>query len=393
MWKKVLIGGILIIGLTVYFFGFALRGRDITGLINVSSEGETINLDLYPKSFYGLEEILDKYNIYLMGENRGSKASYELNKYMAKYFVENKGVKYIVIDSGHSYAQYLNKYLETGDKKILEFLLQHIPESTDGMRVSQDEIELMRFYYELNSNLPQDKKIKFVGIGVESATVISLNYLNSILQNKNIDPEIKPFIDKIKESKNSPKFFTEDINHYFKNYGSKIKSSLGKDYFDFKIVIDNLQGAFAGSLYDKTLMNNFKGQYANLPEGKYYGQLGMFHTDNMKNFDSSITNSSYSSFAHDLNIGFNQTRGKVFTLNYLYSGGKELYSNMPQNNDDLIAFPRILGTSYKIYNSTRDYKAFTTIKSWTQGKFADEWFVIINNSPAAGRYKNQFTLK
>ncbi|MEG2338945.1 MAG: hypothetical protein RSB66_07695, partial [Clostridium sp.] len=68
-------------------------------------------------------------------------------------------------------------------------------------------------------------------------------------------------------------------------------------------------------------------------------------------------------------------------------------SNMPQNNDDLIAFPRILGTSYKIYNSTRDYKAFTTIKSWTQGKFADEWFVIINNSPAAGRYKNQFTLK
>ncbi|MEG0134124.1 MAG: hypothetical protein RR782_08365 [Clostridium sp.] len=157
------------------------------------------------------------------------------------------------------------------------------------------------------------------------------------------------------------------------------------------MVISNLQSTFADSLYEETLINNFKSLYTHLPQGKYYGQFAMFHTENIKDFDSSITNSSYSDFSYGLNVEFNQTRGKVFTLNYLNSGGKELYFNMPQKNDDLLAFPRMFGTSYKIYSKARDYKAFTNIKRWTQGKFADEWFIIVNNSPAADRYTEKST--
>lgn len=236
MWKKVLIWALLIAGLAVYTLGVAIRGRDITGLIEVSSEGEKINLKSYPKGFYGLEDILDKYDVYLTGGNKGSKGSYEINKYMARFLIKNKGVKYVVLDVPHSYAEFLNKYLETGNEKILKYLFENISEFAEsneliGYRANNDEYDLMKFYYNLNRELDKDNKIHFVGIGSEVVPKISLDYLKIILKGKTIDSEIIPFINKIKESGSAPKFYTEDINHYFRNYNNEIKESLGSCKF------------------------------------------------------------------------------------------------------------------------------------------------------------------
>lgn len=396
MGKRVLIGTLLLIGLVVFIVGISIRSRDIGGLINISSQGEKINLKAYPNDFYGLSNELDQYNVYLTGEGEGFGASYELNKYIGEYLIKNKGVKYILLNGGHSYAQFLNRYLETGDEKILQYIFENIGVDNKGNELvypkgNGDEVELIKFYYNLNKGLDKDKKIKFVGIGSEHITVFALDYLKEMLKDKKIDPAIKPFIDKIKASDKGPRFFTEDINYYFRNHSNEIKDSLGNDYFDFKMVISNIRRAFEDGFYDNILVDNFKTQYANLPKGKYFGQMPAFHSDNMRNFDYSLTNSSVSTFAHTINVGFNQTRGKVFTLNYVYSKGKKLILNMPQDNQGLFAFPRLFGTSYKIYNSERDSNAFSTMKKWTKGKFADEWFIIVNNSPAANNYTGVFT--
>ena len=67
-----------------------------------------------------LDGELDGREIFLAGENHGVKANGKLRMKFLKYFKEKTNFKYYLCELPYSLTATLNRYLETGDEKILE---------------------------------------------------------------------------------------------------------------------------------------------------------------------------------------------------------------------------------------------------------------------------------
>lgn len=68
----------------------------------------------------------------MAGELHGVKMNYELQLGLIKYLNSKAGVRYILGEFGYSVGEYINKYLDTGDEKILEYVVKNSEGSIFG---------------------------------------------------------------------------------------------------------------------------------------------------------------------------------------------------------------------------------------------------------------------
>lgn len=240
-----------------------------------------LNLDNtnYIKDLEILKDDVNKNDIILMGEWHGIADTESIRIKLLKFLKDEIDLDYVILETSYSFAYIANKYLESGDERILKSLF----ESYNGTYLyTKEEYNFIKEIYDLNSNSNGKKDIRLVGIDLEHNKVNTDNYLLSIFDNKNNTDSINNFLNIYNFKQN---YFTqsegdaatkllEDINQNSESY-NKI---YGKELNGLKIVLENIivcSKAYPQELREKMMYNNFKNQYIN--DKKYYGKLGASH--------------------------------------------------------------------------------------------------------------------
>jgi len=86
--------------------------------IDLEDEDEFKDLAIMDSDIQGKE-------IFFTGESHGTKANEQLDMKFLKYFKDKTDFKYYLCETSYSDAYFINKYLETGDIKILEDIYRH----------------------------------------------------------------------------------------------------------------------------------------------------------------------------------------------------------------------------------------------------------------------------
>lgn len=125
--------------------------------INLEDENEFEDLAIMDSDIKGKE-------IIFTAEVHGSKANKELNMKFLKYFKEKNNFKYYLYETPYSDAYFINKYLETGDIKILEEIYKPLKGT---LAWNKDSYNYWKRLYEYNKTLPKRKKIQVIGVDIE----------------------------------------------------------------------------------------------------------------------------------------------------------------------------------------------------------------------------------
>ncbi|SCJ62721.1 Uncharacterised protein [uncultured Clostridium sp.] len=264
----------LMIGiLLVFIIGILLVPKVHFNYIGYKSKKELFKsssiIDINDLEFKGLSLIdsdLDENEIFFAGENHGSIKSIEMNMYLLKYFVEKGNIKYILYEDGYCTGEFLNNYLETGDEDILSFIQDDLRGTSS---YTMEHYNLLKNIYAYNLSLPEDKKLKFVGVDIEQQPNVAIRYIKSLIPDKKIEDEnVKEFVDDYFNGKVynptggnsypasniiSPSFYSEDeLTRLVKlNYEGSIFNKKNiwlddvpqTDYFQYIIMFNNSEAA------------------------------------------------------------------------------------------------------------------------------------------------------
>jgi hypothetical protein len=299
--------------------------------INLEKENEFQDLAI-------LNEDSKEKEIFFTGENHGIKTNELLDMKFLRYFKEKVDFKYYLCELSYSDAYFLNKYLESGDIKILENIYKPLKGTFAWNKESYDHWKKV---YEFNKTLPQDRKIQVVGVDIEHQIENALRYMTTVLPSKEAPKEIASKISELNDTWNSiekinPKKllnFSEGLRKDLQEKEGIYKNYLGENYFGFKLVNDNIlytNEAYSvndnefNKVRDKRIYENFKKVYDNLPKGKYYGQWGLNHI-----FQKDQAGVKW--VATSMNEKGSTLENKVLSIAYIYENCKFMNKTSDRN--------------------------------------------------------------
>lgn len=378
--------------------------------IDLEDESEFRDLALMDSDIEGKE-------IFFTAESHGTKANEQLNMKFLKYFKEKTDFKYYLCETSYSGAYFINKYLETGDIKILEDIYKPLKGT---FAWNKDGYNHWKKLYEYNNTLPKKSRIEVIGVDIEHQPINAYRFLVDALPDKEVPKEIKSVIDKIKstfddlDKFNDKTFFIcskklqkdiEDKENIYKEY-------LGENFTGFKLVNLNVLNQLEAYSHqkdqiewnntrDKMIYENFKILQKELTKGKYYGQWGLDHTFQSKEKDIMW-------FAAYLNSDDSIFKDKILTVIYNYDNCERMgkTSNGGYTTNELnIIYPQIKETNdllegdLNIYKLTGDNSPFedTLMYCTDNGEELEksmvdffQYIVCIRNSKATEPLNNKY---
>lgn len=288
--------------------------------------------DKYFESLSILDRELIGREIFLAGENHGIKANGELRMKFLKYFKEKTNFKYYLCELPYSLTSTLNRYLQTGDEKILEDVYT-ILKGTDAW--NKDEYNHWKELYEFNTRFSQKDKIVPIGIDIEHQPKNAFEFMDYVLDKKNIPESIKKDVKVIKDkeevSYEEIKTFNKKIDEELVSRKEHYKKILKEDYLDIIFVNDNLLNmveVYSSNNFDgrrdEKMGKNFIKLFSRLDKSKYYGQVGLSHI-----FQRSFPYVDWlASFLNSEESGF---KNKLLSIAYAYKDSKYLYPTNRKN--------------------------------------------------------------
>jgi len=350
--------------------------------------GKKVNMEGDYQELKVIEEDLENYDVYLTGETHGTELSYKMQEYMARYFIEEQDVRYILLESQVSVAELLNLYLQTGDTEILK---KTVKDFEGTFACNQNTYDLYKFYYEYNKQLPDDKKISFVGIDKEHNFLLTAEYLRYLIKDLGEpDEKIKEMVEGIKKYNNSnDKLFFIGLRKSLKENEKEYKEYLGQDFFYFNKAIEN---TYCENNTDREAMmvKNFQDFYEKLPKGKYYGQFGGAHVYKSIRTEYNGGEDPISTFANSINNDYEPLKGKVYSMIYMYMNS---YCSLSGKKDRCgqinIPYFRENG-SVRVYTQENNKRAYKIIQD-AGGKKEElgDAFFILKDSKAATMFSGE----
>ncbi|MDV3429627.1 MAG: hypothetical protein LIR50_21965 [Bacillota bacterium] len=280
-----------------------------------------------------LDEGMKKSDVILAGKSGGLDENYQLKLSLLKYLNKKQDVRYLLEELGYSESSLINEYLKSGNEEYLK----QVYENKSGPVIYTDQENAYHnkksyiFWNELrkyNHTLPEGKKITVIGIGAENRVGTALKYLNSLLPKNEPDEEIKPFIKDLKNI--SSQKCLDGIINVIKKLECSMESDpdeyrkyLGRRYFDFNLIADNILNA--DKIYNASgtdmkketelcMFNNFQTVYS--PDGKYFGEFDMEHL-----YSKEVTG-----FSALLSSSDSTVKGRVLSIGYASESNKSLVS-------------------------------------------------------------------
>ncbi|MDU4890409.1 MAG: hypothetical protein E6344_10680 [Clostridium sp.] len=354
--KKILLtSGVMLIICTLVFFIFTKPGKVIREAVILVVSGQSLDLNGDYNEINIIDSVYEDYDLFLSGEAHGVAMSYDMEKYLATYFIKEYGVRNIVVEMSIASGELLNQYLETGDEELLLNILNKFKSTYAN---NQDTYELFKYYYELNKELPGDKKLTLVPIDIEHETSTTGIYINNLMQGLGEPPEaIKEMVIKIKNIGSFyDRFFLKDLIKSLEEDRTAYEEYFKEKFFYFDLVVNNIKLDYTNEEREAAMVHNFISYYEKLGGGKFYGQCGRAHVQKLNSSEWIDGNkggviSNYS----DINIGFKREKVQV-----------------------------------RAYDKIRDKKIYDTFYKygWSEEEFGELMF-IIRGSKASENLKSQ----
>ncbi|WP_061994034.1 erythromycin esterase family protein [Clostridium sp. ATCC 25772] len=283
-----------------------------------------------------LDNIKDK-NIVFTNETHGMKENTYIKEKFINYLMDNWNLKYFFVENGYAECSFINEYLQTGDEKLLNDIFNNF----FNIVYTEDEKQVLKKIYLKNKELPDEKKLKFVGIeAIESYNGVKF-YFNNILEKyNNLPKEQIAKIEKILECNEKEELYTERSNEYIKaieefendikeNNEAYIKHLNKEEVFNIEFILNNLKnmsqignpekgGPYVNKEFyetrDKLSYENIISIYDHFGEGKTYIHYGIAHA-----YQSQFNGVKF--LAKNLNddLKFN---GKIYSINTVYEEGE-----------------------------------------------------------------------
>ncbi len=297
-----------------------------------------------------LNDIDDNSDLDLIWKNIKDKSIIFTNKYYAvkedsyiqykfiNYLMDNWDLKYFLVEWGHASGIILNKYLQSGDEKLLDDILQWEPIE---MRNTEEAREFMKKLYLKNKSLPEDKKLTIVGLDIAEEQGGVIYYFKDILEKYKEIP--KEQLDKMKNvlkyselewtiGRKSSEFLKslEDLDKDLEENENIYVKYLGSEgVFDLKLIVNNLKNnsGINEVLFSPVHVNkdyyeqigkmnykNFKKIYEHFDGGKYYLHYGTQHA-----YQNEINNVKFlgGNLKEDSNF-----KDKIYSMNIIYKEGQ-----------------------------------------------------------------------
>ncbi len=328
--------------------------------IDLEDESEFKDLDIMDSDIEGKE-------IFFTAELHGTKANEQLNMKFLKYFKEKTDFKYYLCELPYSDTYFINKYLDTGDIKILEEIYKPL-KGTFGW--NKDGYNHWKKLYEYNNTLPKESRIEVIGVDIEHQPINAYRFLVNVLPDKEAPKEIKAVIDKIKSTVNDLDKFDEtfaqcskELQKDIENKEDMYREYLGENFTGFnlanlnilnKVNIDNHieDQVDWNNTRDKMMYENFQVLQNELPNGKYYGQWGLSHTFQSKEKDKMW-------FAAYLNSDDSIFKDKILTVIYNYDSCERMGKSGDggyTTNELHVVYPQIKETNNLLEGNLNIYK-------------------------------------
>lgn len=294
-------------------------------------------IDLKNENNYDGFKLLDSdiknKDVILTGEVHTQAVNYQLKLKFLKYLSKQYNVKYYLMEGAYSTGQLLNLYLKRGDINILKSYMNLIRQSV--FMYTNEEYNFWINLYNYNKILPENKKIRVIGIDCESTR--SWEFMKILLPKEDPPNNIKDMINGIKKPtfKTIEQFivYFSELNKSLKDYPDEYKSYLGENYFDFQLIASNVDKSksilkiYASSskkefnnmsdVRNEIMYSTFVSVYNHIPKGKYYGQFGGQHVELQKMEQENKEDP----FASKLNnLANSPLKGKVMSIDYCYRG-------------------------------------------------------------------------
>lgn len=117
---------------------------------------------------------LSQSRVVLVGEEHGVVANQEIEAALFEELVRNHGVSVYLAESAYSFAAFVQHYIETGDRDLLDQLTARLEGTNAGV------VEHREFFlglHELYQELPPEKRFRYVGIDIEHMDAVAVSYL------------------------------------------------------------------------------------------------------------------------------------------------------------------------------------------------------------------------
>lgn len=313
------------------------------------------NIDFTNYEDYSALEIFDDSvkdkKIVLTNEEIGIKENAQIQYKFISYLMDTWKLKYFLVDVGYAEAAIINEYLQTGDEALLE---SYNNSSMGYAFIGDSKQEMLKKLYLKNSQLPDNKKLNIMGIGInESFQSVDLYFKRIISRNPDLTDKQIENINNILENLKSEEIITnisndeelekrnEIILKHIDNFYSDInaneeeyKEALNDDLNNIKIVLDNIRNL-------QEIMKTYYQDDSNNTNGneKYsqylYDNLNSFYKDmNMKRCYIHVY--QIYSYQHKiLDVDFlgakiakdKKFKDKVLGINVIYQKGKFNFDN------------------------------------------------------------------
>ncbi|WP_291563294.1 MULTISPECIES: hypothetical protein [unclassified Clostridium] len=310
------------------------------------------NIDYIKKNSRDLKlnDINDNSDLDLIWENIKDKSIIFTNKYHAvkensyiqykfiNYLIDNWDLKYFLVEWGHASGVIFNKYLQSGDEKLLDDIFKW---EIIEMRNTEEAKEFMKKLYLKNKSLSEDKKLTIVGLDIAEEQGGVTYYFKNILEEYKEIP--KEQLDKMKKvlkyselewtiGRKSSEFLKslEDLDKDLEENENIYVKYLGSEgVFDLKLIVNNLKNnsgineVFNAPVYvnkdcyeqrDKMNYENFKKIYEHFDGGKYYLHYG---TQNAYQNEINTVKFLGANIKEDSNF-----KDKIYSINIIYKEGQ-----------------------------------------------------------------------
>lgn len=256
---------------------------------------------------------VDNYEVFLVGETHTMAKSDEFKKTFFSYLNTDARVKNIIEEVGFCSGLLLNRYLQTGNERDLEFYMEQLKGT---MAYNKEKYEFYKWLYEYNLKLDEKDKINIYGIDIEFQPLTAIRGISTLIdEEKEVPNSLEQAIDYVE--KNNQNAITYLKKAYEENK-KDCEEYFGENFIVFENCIKNLYAKETESdTRDKVMMDNFSFIYSLNKDEKFFGQLGSEH------IYQDYINSDYKSredirFGILLNTDNSPVKDKVYSLLCVY---------------------------------------------------------------------------
>jgi hypothetical protein len=276
-----------------------------------------------------LLDFRDKQIIFL-GESHGIAINEDLDLALLKHLHREAGVRVYLGEFGYAAGFALSQYLQTGDEKILDYVMNEFKGSVAWTK------ERRGFYvkvHQWNASLPPADQIRFVGIDVEHQRGLAVKCLSGLAGDRQAPAAIADTVAKLRQGEYA------GLAASLKEHRGEYDQMLGERFFDFETIATNIErrdefyadhnGPKGAAVRERTMYETFCKVYARMGGGRWYGRWGSFHVIQRKSPERER-------FANMLNQAGSPVAGKVLSILAVYRASQALtaaYNEIPASPD------------------------------------------------------------